>query len=156
RRRFDPMKADGRGCLPGEAISCGPLGLFLEQTIGRRRRGEDGRGVLHVINIRDWHVPDENYDFERRRYGAHCEAGGGGAGYVEGLQEWPAPAGSQLIDKARYFEEGTVRIHHVHADSIFDFRPSRDRIGADERKYRASRLEMVMDVIVQGSDLDQE
>ena len=41
----------------------GPLGLFLEQTIGRRRRGEDGQGVLHVINIRDWHVPDDNYDF---------------------------------------------------------------------------------------------
>ena len=56
-------------------------------------RGEDGRGVLHVINIRDWHVPDDNYDFERRRYGAHCEAGTWGAGYVDGLEGWLDPAG---------------------------------------------------------------
>ena len=108
RRRFDPVKKgrDDKGCLPGEAIACGPLGLFLDQTIGRRRRGEDGQGVLHVINIRDWHVPDENYDFERRRYGAHCEAGSWGAGYVDGLQEWLDPGGSTPDEKARYFEEG--------------------------------------------------
>ena len=61
--------------LPAKPVAAGPLGRFLEQTIGRRRRGEDGRGVLHVINIRDWHIPDDNYDSERRRYGAHCEAG---------------------------------------------------------------------------------
>ena len=156
RRRFDPVKATGKGCLPGEAIACGPLALFLEQTIGRRRRDEDGQGVLHVINIRDWHEADENYDFERRRYGAHCEAGSWGAQYVDGLGRWLDPRGSKPSEKARYFEEGSVRIHHVHADSIFDFRPSRDRIDAAERKFRASRLELVLDVIVQGSEADQE
>jgi hypothetical protein len=157
QKRFQPLKHDGRrGSLPSDAIAAGPLGLFLDRTIGRRRRGEDGKGVLHVINIRDWHVPDENYDFERRRYGAHCEEGSWGAAYVDGLKQWLDPGNADLAEKARYFEEGSVRIHHVHADSIFDFRPSRDRIGAGERKFRASRLEMVLDVIVQGSDADLE
>ncbi len=142
--------------LPAKAVAAGPLGLFLEQTIGRRRRGEDGRGVLHVINIRDWHVPDDNYDYERRRYGAHCEAGTWGAGYVDGLEGWLDPAGPLPSEEARYFEEGSVRIHHVHADSIFDFRPRRAHIGADERKFRASALEVLLDVIVQGSEADQE
>jgi len=33
-------------------------------------------------------VPDENYDFERRLYGTHCEAGSWGAGYIDGLEKW--------------------------------------------------------------------
>ena len=115
--------------LPAKAVAAGPLGRFLEQTIGRRRRGEGGRGVLHVINIRDWHIPDDNYDSERRRYGAHCEAGTWGAGYVDGLEGWLDPAGPLPSEEAQYFEQGSVRIHHVHADSIFDFRPRRASSG---------------------------
>ncbi len=141
--------------LSAKAVAAGPLGLFLEQTIGRRRRGEDGRGVLHVINIRDWHIPDDNYDSERRRYGAHCEAGTWGAGYVDGLEGWLDPAGPLPSEEAQYFEQGSVRIHHVHADSIFDFRPRRAYIGANERKFPASALEILLDVIVQGSEDDQ-
>jgi len=156
RRRYELRTGEGVRRLPAAAVGAGPLGLFLEQTVGRRRRGEDGRGVLHVINIRDWHVPDDNYDDERRRYGAHCEAGTWGAGYIDGLEGWLDPAGSLLSEEARYFEEGSVRVHHVHADSIFDFRPRRDRIGAQDRKFQSSALEVLVDVIVQGSDDDQE
>jgi len=156
RRRFELKTGEGLRRLPAKAVAAGPLGVFLEQTIGRRRRGEDGRGVLHVINIRDWHVPDDNYDFERRRYGAHCEAGTWGAGYVDGLEGWLDPAGPLPSKEARYFEQGSVRVHHIHADSIFDFRPRRAHIGAEERKFRASALEVLLDVIVQGSDADQE
>jgi hypothetical protein len=156
RRRFELKAGAGGRRLPAEAIAAGPLGLLLEQTVGRRRRGEDGRGVLHVINIRDWHVPDDNYDFERRRYGAHCEAGTWGAGYVDGLEGWLDPAGSPLSEEGRYFEQGSVRVHHVHADSLFDFRPRRVHIGAEERKFSKSALEVLLDVIVQGSEEDQE
>ena len=156
RGRFDLKTGEGVRRLPAKAVAAGPLGVFLEQTIGRRRRGEDGHGVLHVINIRDWHVPDDNYDFERRKYGAHCEAGTWGAGYVDGLEGWLDPAEALPSTEARYFEEGSVRIHHVHADSIFDFRPRRTHIGAEERKFNASALEVLLDVIVQGSDADLE
>jgi hypothetical protein len=142
--------------LPAKAVADGPLGQFLDDTIGSRIRGEEGRGVLHVINVRDWHVPDSNYDFERRLYGSHCEAGSWGAGYIDGLERWLDPAEPLPTHEARYFEQGTVRIHHVHADSIFDFRPRRTSIRADERKFSASALEVLLDVILQGSDADQE
>ena len=153
RHQFELKTGEVVRQLPAKAVAAGPLGLFLEQTIGRRRRGEDGLGVLDVINIRDWHVPDDNYDHERRRYGAHCEKGTWGAGYVDGLERWLDPAGPLPAEEARSFEEGSVRIHHVHADSIFDFRPRRAhrRRGASS----ASALEVLLDVIVQGRD-DQE
>ena len=156
RRRFELKAGEGGRRLPAEAVAAGPLGLFLEQTIGRRRSDVDGRGVLHVINIRDWHVPDDNYDFERRRYGAHCEAGTWGAGYADGLEGWLDPAGSPPSEEGRYFEQGSVRVHHVHADSLFDFRPRRIHIGAEERKFSKSALEILLDVIVQGSEDDQD
>jgi len=150
--------ADGVRPLPPDAIAEGPLALFLDDTIGSRMRGEKSRGVLHVINIRDWHVPDENYDFERRRYGAHCEAGSWGAGYIDGLQRWLDPASPLTLPdgSAHYFEQGSVRVHHVHADSIFDFRPRRIHIKAEDRKFKASALEILLDVILQGSDADHE
>ena len=152
---LEPKAGESVRGLSAKAVAAGPLGLFLERAIGRRRRGEDGRGVLHVINIRDWHIPDDNYDSERRRYGAHCEAGTWGAGYVDGLEGWLDPAGPLPSEEAQYFEQGSVRIHHVHADSIFDFRPRRAFIGANERKFPASALEILLDVIVQGSEDDQ-
>jgi hypothetical protein len=152
---LEPKAGESVRGLSAKAVAAGPLGLFLERAIGRRRGGEDGRGVLHVINIRDWHIPDDNYDSERRRYGAHCEAGTWGAGYVDGLEDWLDPAPPLPSKEAQYFEQGSVRIHHVHADSIFDFRPRRAHIGANERKFGASALEILLDVIVQGSEEDQ-
>ena len=49
--------------LPGgrglhKEIEHGPLGLFLEATVGQRMRSpKDCEGSLTVINIRDWHLP---------------------------------------------------------------------------------------------------
>jgi hypothetical protein len=137
-------------------LEAGPLGLFLDATIGRRRRNQDGAGVLDVINIRDWHESDDNYDAERRLYGPHCERGSWGAKYVEGLESYLDPAGAPASEEARFFEDGRVRIHHVHADSLFDFRPRSKHIGAEERKFQKSALEVVLDVLLQGSGKDIE
>src|SRR6476659_3155718 len=52
-----PKATDGIRRLSPEAIAEGPLALFLDDTVGTRMREENSRGVLHVINIRDWHVP---------------------------------------------------------------------------------------------------
>src|SRR5580765_86039 len=102
-------RTDGIRDLSPEAIAQGPLALFLKDTVGSRMAGEKSRGVLHVINIRDWHVPDQNYDFERRSYGTHCEAGTWGAGYIEGLGTWLDPAAPATLPDdggACYFEQG--------------------------------------------------
>jgi len=146
----------GRRRIPAEALAKGPLGLLLEGTIGRRRKEQPGKGVLQVINIRDWHEPDANYDAERRSYGAHCERGTWGAGYLDGLERYLDPLNSTLSEEARYFEEGSVAIHHVHSDSLFDFRPRFTQIGSEERKFSRSALEVVLDVLVQGSARDLE
>ena len=61
-----------RGVKP-RLLREGPLGLFLDATIGERLDGAE-RGLLHVINIRDWHEHNESYDEERRMHGRHCEA----------------------------------------------------------------------------------
>jgi hypothetical protein len=109
-----------------------------------------------VINIRDWHEPDETYDAERRSFGPHCERGTWGAGYIDGPERYLDPGKSALNEEARYFEEGSVRIYHVHSDSLFDFKPRRAQIGAEQLKFQASALEVVLDVLIQGSDADQE
>ena len=54
----------------------------------------------------------------------------------DGILLGPLPS-----EEARYFEEGSVRVHHIHADSIFDFRPRRALIGTEVRKFRASALD---------------
>jgi hypothetical protein len=136
----------------------GPLGLFLKAVIGRRRRGQDGHGTLHVINIRDWHEPGASYDQERCRYGAHCEKGTWGADYIEGLGKHLDPARNKRPTpssaEGQFFKEGSVRIYHVHSDSVFDFKP---RLEGDGRrpgggKFWASELENTLDVIMLGSD----
>ena len=138
--------------------SKGPLGLFLEAVIGRRRRGKDGHGTLHVINIRDWHEPGPSYDQERCRYGSHCEKGTWGADYIEGLGEYLDPARNRRPKlpsaEGQFFKEGRVRIHHVHSDSVFDFKPRFQDDGSlpDQSKFPASELENILDVIVLGSD----
>jgi hypothetical protein len=38
----------------------------------------------------------------------------------------------------------------VTADLLFDFRPRRVHIGAEERKFSKSALEALLDVLVQG------
>ena len=115
---------NGRTRLSEKTLEHGPLGVFLDATIGRRlRRLGDSNGDLHVVNIRDWHIPNEYYDVERRAYGPHCEKGTWGAGYIEGLERYLDPHGSSVREEAREFHEGSVHVYHVHSDSVFDFRP---------------------------------
>ena len=136
----------------------GPLGLFLEAVIDRRRLGKDGHGTLHVINIRDWHEPGASYDQERCRYGAHCEKGTWGTDYIEGLEKYLDPASSKRPTpssaEGQFFAEGSVRIYHVHSDSVFDFRPRSEGDGSrpGQGKFLASELENILDVIMLGTD----
>ena len=142
----------GQVQVAASELRTGPLACFFEASIGRRRRGEDGLSTLHVINIRDWHEPGVSYDLERRSYGSHCERGTWGAGYIDGLQRYLDPACGSVATEARSYVEGSVRICHVHSDSVFDFRP---RLGADgtvEGKLPATELENILDILVQGSD----
>src|SRR5205809_4392092 len=76
--------------VPEKLLDRGPLSLFLQATIGKRFAGEQP-GLLHVINIRDWHVPDDSYDAERRLWGRHCLAGSWGARYIDGLARYLDP-----------------------------------------------------------------
>jgi hypothetical protein len=144
---FD-LRAGGNGPdkTRADAIRNGPLGILLTATVGR---AFDSDVPLHVINIRDWHVPGETYDAERRAYGAHCERGTWGVGYLEGLEGWLDPTGTSAV--ADYAERGGARIYHLRSDSVFDFKPRIERRGG-MRKFRASELEDILDVLVQGSD----
>jgi hypothetical protein len=113
--------------------------------------------VLHVINIRDWHVPGDSYDAERREFGRHCEAGTWGADYIEGLEKYLDPEEPHPNGKARFCERGSARIYHIHADSIFDFRPRWDERNVDKRKFHPSELERLLDVLITGTrgEIDQ-
>jgi hypothetical protein len=138
------------GPITPELMAKGPLGLFLEATVGRRRRRPDESGTLHVINVRDWHLPGASYDQERRLYGRHCEAGTWGAAPIDGLDEYLDPDGAADDDEPKTFHEGSVHIHHVRADAVFDFRPRHDE---DKRthygKFVQSPLERILDGLIQ-------
>jgi hypothetical protein len=136
--------------------AAGPLGAFLNGTVGLRLAGK-GAGVLHLINIRDWHVADESYDRERRAYGPHCEAGTWGARYVEGLEPFLDPACSPAESKGVDYDSAKLVVRHVHADSIFDFRPRWDDVPGtrpEGGKFPASQLEQLLDELVLGTDAD--
>jgi hypothetical protein len=142
-------EADG---LSTRALARGPLGRLLANTVGARMRGTEPRGTLHVINIRDWHRPGPSYDEERRIYGCHCEAGTWGARYIDGLRHYLAPGSSGSDEKAPYFAAGSVRVYHVHSDTLFDFKPHSEWIGP--QKVSGSPLEDLLDVIVEGSNAE--
>ncbi len=152
-----PRPGGGRLSVSSDVVEHGPLGVCLQAMIGRRcdpgQRAES-RGTLHVINIRDWHEPGAAYDLERRFYGSHCERGTWGANYVQGLEPLLDPAGGPFGDEARSFVEGSVRVCHVHADSMFDFRPRVAEDGSPMGKLPATELEDVLDILVQGRDED--
>jgi hypothetical protein len=134
-----------------KAIEDGPLGIFLRATVGRKMTEDRSRGLLHVINIRDWHAPGAAYDAERRVYGAHCEPGTWGVRYLDGLEQYLDPTG----EDGDYGEVGAARFYHVRSDSVFDFKPPAALRG-DRRKFRASQLEDVLDILLQGSEQDLE
>lgn len=144
-----PQAASDDGGFSARALARGPLGRLLANTVGARMRGLEPRGTLHVINIRDWHHPGPSYDEERRVYGCHCEAGTWGARYIDGLRHYLAPGSSKHDEMPRYFGAGSVRIYHVHSDTLFDFKPHSEWIGP--QKVSGSPLEDLLDVIVEGS-----
>jgi hypothetical protein len=152
-REFD-LRAGGNGpnTARSRAIGEGPLGVFLRAVVGSRLEGGT-LPELHLVNLRDWHVPGAEYDRERRAYGMHCESGTWGADYLEGVEEFLDPTGTAA--QADYAEAGAVRVYHVRSDSLFDFRPRAERRDG-QRKFRASELEDVLDIVVQGSDADLE
>jgi hypothetical protein len=153
KRRFEfDQGEDGHRRLPQKVLARGPLGLFLGAAIGRRLTGAERHGTLHVINIRDWHEPGRSYDAERQLYGRHCEAGTWGADYLDGLEQFLDPLRAPADQEARYSDSEHVRIHHVHSDSLFDFKPRSQTIKAGARKFQAAELEDLLDVIVEGSD----
>jgi hypothetical protein len=138
-------------------VEQGPLGRLLAKTISERARGIGGHeGILHVINIRDWHdCTSRAYDDERRVYGRHCEASTWGAGYISGLAHYLdpnlEPDAAVPTAEAGYFARGSVRVYHVHSNSLFDFKPH-TATTTRRRKHRASELEDYLDIIVEGSD----
>jgi hypothetical protein len=151
---YDPDLAP-RQVAP-ELLARGPLGLFLQAIMGKRFAGGD-EGLLHVINIRDWHTPDDSYDAERRAFGRHCLAGSWGARYIEGLEQYLDPAAPGEDGKASFAEQGKARIYHIHADSVFDFRPRWDeREKGAQAKFHPSELERLLDVLVTGKSADIE
>ncbi len=139
-----------------ELLEHGPLGVFLKATIGERFAGKQP-GLLHVINIRDWHVPDESYDAERRARSALRGRDLGCAGYIDGLEKYLDPEPPRPDGKAQFAERGTARIYHIHADSIFDFRPRWDERTPGQPKFHPSELERLLDVLITGSrkEVDQ-
>ena len=88
RDRYDVEAAPRH--VSRELLERGPLGLFLQATIGERFAGHQP-GLLHVINIRDWHTPDDSYDAERRVFGRHCLAGSWGCPLHRGPRAVPRP-----------------------------------------------------------------
>ncbi|MCQ8191395.1 hypothetical protein [Streptomyces rugosispiralis] len=117
------LRTEGhRRALSAAELRRSPLARFLDATVGSRTRGH-GDGVLHLINIRDWHVPGEAYDLERRHYGAHCEADTWGAAYVDGLTDLLAPDVRAPAD-AEDGWGGKLRVHHVRSNTLFDFQHS--------------------------------
>jgi hypothetical protein len=155
KKRHEARATDGR------ARREGPLGLFLDATIGERSTTYEGRGTLHVLNIRDWHKPGPSYDDERRVSGRHCEEGTWGAAYIEGLgcyldpANWPVQ-NDALKAPARYYAAGSVCVYHVHSDTLFDFRPETRKKGGHRWKFSASELEDLLDVIIEGTDAELE
>ena len=151
-----PPRGGGRLEVSHKDVERGPLGVFLD-TVLDQRRANDSRGTLHIINIRDWHEPGDAYDLERRVYGSHCESGTWGARYIDGLERLLDPAGSPRDGEPCSYVAGSVRVCHVHADSVFDFRPRADAPGSDGRvlgKLPETELEDILDVLVQGRSED--
>jgi hypothetical protein len=157
KRHLDPARNQpGHRQYSPLALARGPLGQLLRLTIHDRMKRRGADGTLHVINIRDWHCAGSSYDHERRFYGRHCEEQTWGAAYIDGLARYLDPNGSSRDERCSYFSGGTVRIYHIHSDTLFDFKPRAENIGAGPSKLVTSELEDLLDVIVQGTDEELE
>ena len=155
-----PERGGGRLAIAPEDLERGPLGVFLNAVFAERRANK-GRGKLYIINIRDWHEPGAAYDQERRVYGSHCETGTWGAEYIDGLERFldPADPSSDGSGEPHSYVEGKLRVCHVHADSVFDFRPRADSSQGDAQplgKLPETELENILDILIQGRVQDVE
>jgi hypothetical protein len=148
----------GRAIAPAR-LRRGPLGGFLEATVGEALAGKRSSGLLHVVNIRDWHTPGPVYDLERRSYGPHCEPGTRGAAYLDGLERYldPGRAAPSTVSAATFYQKEQARIYHIHSESVFDFKPQSGQVpegGHSTSKHPASQLEQILDVLIQGNEED--
>jgi hypothetical protein len=120
-------------------LKAGPLYEFFNSTVGSKGRAHQ----LHVLHVKDWHVPSENYDFERDRYGSHCEAGTWEAkpidGFEEFLEPWATPADEAQAQSVTGFTQGNNTFYDIRSNSLFDFR------GDDGRP---STMRKVMDRLI--------
>lgn len=147
-KTFSERKSKSRREIDAQTLSRGPVGQLLQATVGKRLQGA-GQGTLHLVNIRDWHTPGETYDRERRVYGSHCQAGTWGAEYVDGLTNLLDPDGTRRkIGDTRSEDpdfnpkgtkRGTVVVHHVHSDTLFDL---------ESFAFRRSELAEVLNEII--------
>ncbi|MCK9925943.1 hypothetical protein MXD62_01995 [Frankia sp. Mgl5] len=118
-----------RRTIDDRTIRRSPFGRLLAATAGERLRGR-GEGELHLVNVRDWHVPSDEYDLERRGYGPHCEAGTWGADYPSALTGLLDPTGTRRRSahpeptRGRWSSDGSrsgsLVVHHIHSNSLFD------------------------------------
>lgn len=147
----DPNQDTQRLELRKQDLDKGPLGLFLKGVTSKRKESE----TLHMVNIRDWHIPTESYDKERAKYGAHCEEGSWGAEYIDGLSKYLDPGEKDTEESGvneerhKFFKKDNIHVYHVYSDSIFDFKP---RYGQYQKDHDHMDLEDLMDVLVLGSD----
>jgi hypothetical protein len=146
----------GRLVCRGGPLSDGPLGRLLKATIGERINETDGDGVLHVINILDWHQRGAPYDQERIAYGAHCLKETWGADYISGLEHLLDPSRSKTSVPNIFFSNSKLSVYHIFSNSIFDFRPHTERKECQrgELKSHPSILEALLDVLLMGTEAE--
>ena len=143
-----------------QAAKKGPLGLFLNEVVGSRLKpSSQDIPDLHVINIRDYHLPGKHYDDERVKYGRHCEAGTDGVLFLNNYAQWLSPSGKEpeqgTAAQAGY-TAGKAHYDFINSNSLFDFaceaRVSPDGQAEDgslaSGNKKNSKLETLLDGLV--------
>lgn len=139
-------KPKNRRTIKKKDLEAGPLYSFLRALV----QADNVPSNVHVINIRDWHAPSDNYDYERSAYGVHCEAGTWDAEYLQGFESVLAPwltykpNGTFDVDTVKQrqaqsaqgytYEQKNdkVTLYDMRSDSVFDFRtPSSPELRLD-------------------------
>jgi nicotinamidase-related amidase len=142
-------KPKNRRSIKRKDLEAGPLYSFLRAIV----EADNVPSNVHVVNIRDWHAPSDNYDHERSAYGIHCEAGTWDAEYLQGFESVLAPwmkykpNGTFEVDEAIQRQAQSVSgyaytrkndkvtFYDVRSDSVFDFRtPSSLELRLDTLK----------------------
>lgn len=119
----DDKKAANQRVIKNQTkqIKEGPLYQFFEHTIGSSLR----KNHLHVIHIKDWHVPSEAYNYERRRYGSHCEANTWEAdsisGYDNFLKPWDNENNNSQLNKDGFKLDPKTTFYEIRSNSLHDF-----------------------------------